>query len=142
MAKEYIERSIAITLADYAADEHPYTKQAGKPETYSDYNRGWNDACDYIRERLEGVPTADVAPVVHGRFEWREKWDIDEPNHMSTLEYCGWYCSHCGIELGEYMTTRTDEKHYLDNDIREPLLNCCPNCGARMDGEGEVNAAK
>lgn len=50
---EYIELNSAVCIADYAADEHPYSKEPGKPETYSDYNQGWNDACDYIRNRLE-----------------------------------------------------------------------------------------
>lgn len=60
---EYINRAAAIAIADYAADEHPY-KEQGKPETYSQYNEGWNDACDYIRGKLESEKAADVAPVV------------------------------------------------------------------------------
>lgn len=48
----FIQKSAAICIADYAADEHPY-KEQGKPETYSEYNEGWNDACDYIRTKLE-----------------------------------------------------------------------------------------
>lgn len=110
MAKEYIERSIAITLADYAADEHPYTKKAGEPETYSDYNRGWNDACDYIREKLDGVPTAYVAPVVHGRWL---------PNNFRDPAF--FICDQCGaMVLSE--------------------IFCCPSCLARMGGEGAQHA--
>lgn len=59
---EYITRSAAIAVADYAADEHPYEKLGGA--SCSEYNEGWNDACDYIREKLENEPAADVAPVV------------------------------------------------------------------------------
>lgn len=56
LSTEYISKNAAITVAAYAADEHPYDKNPGKPETFSEYNQGWNDACDYIRERLEDVP--------------------------------------------------------------------------------------
>lgn len=63
MATDYISQDVAVTIADYAADKHPYDKDIKKPETYSEYNRGWNDACDYIRERLEGEKPADVEPV-------------------------------------------------------------------------------
>lgn len=62
---EYIEKSAAVVIADYAADEHPYSKDPEHPETYSDYNQGWNDACDYIRGKLEDMPDADVTPVLH-----------------------------------------------------------------------------
>lgn len=61
---EYIELNSAICIADYAADEHPYEKKPANPETFSEYNQGWNDACDYIRNRLESKPSADVEPVV------------------------------------------------------------------------------
>ena len=64
MATDYISQDVAVTIADYAADKHPYDKDTKKPETYSEYNRGWNDACDYIRDRLEREKPADVEPVV------------------------------------------------------------------------------
>lgn len=60
---EYIEREVAVAIASYAADEHPY-KEAGKPETYSQYEEGWSDACDYIRGKLEDTPTVDAVAVV------------------------------------------------------------------------------
>lgn len=66
---EYIERENAVTIADYAVDEHPYDKNPEKPETFSEYNEGWNDACDYIREQLENAEKADVIPVA-----MLEKW--------------------------------------------------------------------
>ena len=64
---DYISLEAAVTIADYAADEHPYDKNPKQPETYSDYNQGWNDACDYIRGKLDDEKPADVEPVRHGR---------------------------------------------------------------------------
>ena len=61
---EYLERETAINIADHAILEHLYDKDSRRPETYSDYNQGWSDACNHIRARLEYVLAADVAPVV------------------------------------------------------------------------------
>lgn len=55
---KYISLTEAVTVANYAIDEHPYDKDPKKPETYSEYNQGWNDACDYIQARLEQLPIA------------------------------------------------------------------------------------
>lgn len=107
---EYIEKSAAVVIADYAADEHPYDKDPERPETYSDYNQGWNDACDYIRGKLEAMPVADVAPVRHG--EWIVCGDGDN---------VPWMCSHCG------KTTASKYKMMYGK--------YCPNCGIRMDGD-------
>lgn len=62
MGNEHISRAAAVAIADYAADEHPYEKLGSSNS--SEYNEGWNDACDYIRDKLENEPAADVAPVV------------------------------------------------------------------------------
>lgn len=61
---KYIRLSAAVAAADYAADEHPYDTQTGNQETSSEYNRGWNAACDYLREEIERIPYAPVTPVV------------------------------------------------------------------------------
>lgn len=71
----YLLRDDAICIADYAVDEHPYDKDSTRPETYSDYNQGWNDACDYIRGKLEEEKPADVEPV--------------KPSRMKTCRWCG-----------------------------------------------------
>lgn len=63
---------------------------------------------------LKNVPTADVAEVKHGKWkpcfeDWRKQIEGDE-------------CSVCGFQ---HYGTSIRTYHY------------CPNCGARMDGEGE-----
>ena len=60
------------------------------------------------------LPTADVAPVVHGRWEqcfedWRKQIEGDK-------------CSICGFE------------HYGASIAH---YHFCPNCGAKMGGEAE-----
>ena len=101
---EYIGREAAICVADYATDEHPYSVEKGLVLITDMYNKGWNDACDYIRDELESLPAADVAPVVHGSWE-------PITNAYGDLE--GWICA-CGRESKE-------------------RSNYCPHCGAKME---------
>lgn len=67
---------------------------------------GTGDAIDII----EDAPAADVAPVVHGRWEWLG------PNRLVTNCMCG-TCSACKVR-----------SKYIVNTM------LCPNCGAKMDG--------
>ena len=97
---EYIEREAAIKAIEKA-----------------DYTLIANDAddckADYLREIIESVPAADVAPVVHGR--WIEK---------TVPEGCRYFeCSNCGAHENRH----TAIKGYY-----------CWRCGAKMDG-GEDN---
>lgn len=59
---------------------------------------------------LHDMPTADVAPVVHGR------WDGND-------------CTVCKLPWNYNMTQDADDWGYFD-----PMPDYCPNCGARMDG--------
>lgn len=86
---EYIERSAAIEAA-----KHAWAKGL-EPSQY-----------------IEILPAADVAPVVHGRWEMR-------PTGMATdtgPEYKA-YCTVCNEPNKQY----------------QPPF--CPHCGAKMDGE-------
>ncbi len=62
-----------------------------------------------IQSFVEGMPAADVAPVVHGRWIRRRS---------------SWYCSNCGkgykIACGV---------------VPASTYNCCPVCRANMDGK-------
>lgn len=70
---------------------------------------------------------ADVAPVVHGRWEWFDE-DVGTPVTGYEREW-GWRCSHCGEELPD---------NYDYPDCR-PMLRFCFNCGAKMN-EGDNDA--
>ena len=56
------------------------------------------------------IPDADVAPVVHGRWE-KKKHKIFGNSYDYVCSVCG-----CDYALAEY--------------------NYCPNCGAKMDAGG------
>ena len=85
---------------------------------------------DYIMERLDDVPAADVVEVRHGRWEWyvEPRYDL-----YSCDENFGYRCSECHVFAGEYG---------VDDDIYEEppthILYYCPNCGAKMDGKGDT----
>lgn len=95
MGKYYIERAVALCMASYAADEHPYEKGVICPEARSEYNQGWNDACDYIRDGLEEATTADVVPVVRckgcGNFRQNAHgvcWCDEYGGAITPADYC------------------------------------------------------
>lgn len=117
---DYISREAAVAIADYAADIYPYDKDPQKPETYSDYNQGWNDACDYIRGKLDDEKSADVELVRHGQWLRTD----DDWSSLVTIQ-----CSACG---GEWCFE-------VDEDVQLLGYNYCPGCGCKMDLEGENN---
>lgn len=69
-----------------------------------------------VLEYAENLPAADVAPVVHGRWEEMhyEGGILDGTNFDR--------CSVCGYE------------RVFDNPALKTVFKYCPNCGARMDG--------
>lgn len=73
----------------------------------------------YVRASANGIPTADVQPVVHGE-------NITNMNPVDEF-----ICSECGIiirDLSPY-----DE----ENDVcYEYEPNYCPNCGAKNRKQG------
>lgn len=91
---EYIERE--AVLADELTHCLPYSagKAAGRVVVFA--------------EDIEAIPAADVAPVVHGRWEpiIEGVWNLPTPVLV------GWRCSACG---------RTEPE-------KEPYCNC----GAKM----------
>lgn len=83
---------------------------------------------DTILDLVDSVPIVDVAPVVHGRWEWIDE-DVGTPVTGYEREW-GWRCSHCGEELPD---------DYDDPDD-SPKFRFCYNCGAKMDGGADHEA--
>ena len=99
----------------------------------------------------EYTPSADVAPVVHGRWMHTKKhlwyknkdgsideWRLDVGFHNGPeCQVCGEaVCMHCHpdwesmeCEIGHYLCSVCGE---VSIDAHE---NYCPNCGAKMDGD-------
>lgn len=66
----------------------------------------------YAREGLDRVPLEDVAPVVHGHWEYIQQ-TLNTPSQLR-CSFCGWWS--------------------LDPSI-DGAYNYCPNCGAKMGKE-------
>ena len=89
---EYIEREAVLKLLEDEA------------------RCGYLDAAD-----INGIPAADVAPVVHGR--WDDSGRYQFPSGSKAIR-----CSICGCALNE-------------SEYRLFNWNYCPVCGAKMDWE-------
>ena len=95
-------------MAEYIDREELLTHQ------YNASHSNWPQLAEMVVgvEDIEDAPAADVAPVVHGR------WNSMDGYKMRVV------CSVCGWDVPEY------GKFY----------SYCPNCGAKMDG-GDGDAA-
>lgn len=96
---EYIKREAALAIC-----EEEYREQL-RILNYAGDSVAWN-----IGHAIKELPAADVAPVVHGRWE-------NIPQTLNTLSqfrcpFCRWWS--------------------LDPSI-DGAYNYCPNCGAKMD---------
>ena len=69
---------------------------------------------DALKRFLLNRPAADVAPVVHGR--WDDSGRYTFPGGSTAVR-----CTNCGCAL-------TVSEYHLNN------WNYCPVCGAKMDG--------
>ena len=72
---------------------------------------------------LDNVPAADVAQVVHGRWEDCDWVEYDGHGECIHYPHEGRVCTNCRNAF---------KKEFINN----PRVNYCPNCGARMDGDG------
>lgn len=97
---EYINRGTAFDAV---------TNLAGKASTRSAYEAVWKSA-----RALKKIPAADVAPVVHGRWEQVKEW-------ATKAKY---RCSVCGREIMSAVKVNIEKYPYC-------------HCGAKMDGGGD-----
>lgn len=100
---EYINKKTAISLIkQYGHD----AIDGGR------YSLDTVDDCIELENRIEALPVADVAPVVHGRWV-----------HLGGDEWC---CSACGFVI----TT--------DGSWDKPTKKYCEDCSAKMDEKETV----
>lgn len=86
-----------------------------------DYLAGWNEAIEQLECNIrEDIPTADVAPVIHGH--WIRPIIAQERSYK-------WQCSVCSqIACCVFNGGKRSKKAVCK-------FAYCPNCGAKMDGE-------
>jgi hypothetical protein len=93
MSDEYIKREDTIKAVHEEWDE------------CINYDGSGRQIASYTEDAIDDLPSADVAPVRHGRWE---VIDAEEPRRYG--------CSEC-------------------KRLSWNMENYCGNCGARMDGE-------
>ena len=104
---EYIELAAAINAIVDARNRY-YNSASNQ------YLVGRCDGLDIAAGLLRVAPAADVAPVVHGR--WDDSGRYTFPGGSTAVR-----CTNCGCAL-------TESEYRLNN------WNYCPVCGAKMDG--------
>ena len=102
---EYIERE---ALEKNLNERLAYLLDKNGPYDY--FTDGYDEAVSTVEE----FPAADVAPVVHGR--WDDSGRYTFPGGSTAVR-----CTNCGCAL-------TESEYRLNN------WNYCPVCGAKMDG--------
>ena len=78
-----------------------------KKDIHDEYSLGLHDGCEYDTKLIDEIPSADVAPVRHG------KWEIVVGSNGKEYMVCT--CCRVSQDLTGVFTY-------------------CPNCGAKMDG--------
>ena len=106
---EYISRKAAIAYIREQSEEcqKAFKELGGESGIYAD---AYND----LAEDFYSIPAADVAPVVHGR--WDDSGRYTFPSGSTAVR-----CTNCGCAL-------TESEYHMNN------WNYCPVCGAKMDG--------
>lgn len=105
---EYIEKHKAVNLLTSLENEF----QQFKPFKCFEHAM-YRKLCE-TEIAIGKIPTADVAPVVHGR--WDDSGRYTFPSGAAAVR-----CTNCGCAL-------TESEYRLNN------WNYCPVCGAKMDG--------
>lgn len=111
---KYIECKAAINrIKEYASDVYGIDLDDAKQFRGDSLPENYCEGLYEATELVDDIPAADVAPVVHGL------WEFFGPNRLIKECMCG-TCSVCKVR-----------SKYIVNTM------LCPNCGAKMDGGEE-----
>ena len=93
-----------------------------KKDIHDEYSSVLYDCCEYDTKLIDEITAADVAPIVHGRWE---------------LEYETYGKMRCSVCKKEALI----EKAIDDVGVTTIYVdsNYCPNCGAKMDEKEDDN---
>ena len=87
-----------------------------KKDIHDEYSSVLYDCCEYDTKLIDEITAADVAPIVHGRWE---------------LEYETYGKMRCSVCKKEALIEKTiGDVGVITNYVDS---NYCPNCGAKMD---------
>lgn len=103
------------------ANKIPYQK-SGFPKG-EDFDSGLDWA---FRQEIDKLPTVDAMEVVHGRWLDVRETEMYVPDMKFTITKTTETCSACKARIGF-----VGAKQYLFDSV-------CPNCGAKMDGDGNA----
>ena len=83
---------------------------------------------------LRDIPTVDAVEVVHGR------WLYDSGTERHFCSACNEYAISVisNQPVYEYDWEENLQFSHIESACDEQLTNYCPNCGAKMDGDGNV----
>ena len=92
-----------------------YIEREAVKKVFKDFGKPLVMAPGFAARQIDAIHAADVAPVVHGRWEVHPKDTHASLKHLEKLR-----CTHCW--------------HFFYHDCGDSK-NYCPNCGADMRGE-------
>ena len=104
-------------MTDYISREAAVLSLLDKGQHSRRYKLGeiWELDFEEIREAINSIPAANIAPVV------KAKWELDSDKLP--------ICSNCGEIALQRIFVKVP---HLIQDVRMVKSNFCPNCGAAM----------
>lgn len=87
---EFISKGQLYKIIDGVNKAHPY-KVPGDYDTYSQYNEGWQDACNTIASIIDAKSGAEVGPMDY--HERRLQMQAEKPNRVLALDEVAGICA-------------------------------------------------